>query len=107
MTVYKTNRAWLVDTLESYRSLPAENIKRTFIDVLIEASRNSVGSDKVEKQYHNLIVLRYITDTRPSVQKICKVLHMSRQRENYEAVTAKAVDRLLILAFGVDGMDWE
>lgn len=107
MTIFETNRRWLVNTLESYRDLPSESSSRAFIDRLIEISRQSVGADEAEKQYHNLIVLRYITDTHPSVQKICNALHMGRQRDNYEAVTAKAVDRLMILAFGVDGMDWE
>ncbi|WP_407386369.1 hypothetical protein [Ruminococcus sp.] len=105
MTVFEANREWLVDTLESYRSLPSESAARTFIDRLIEVSRNSVGTDGTEKQYHNLIVLQYIADTRLSVQRICGALHIGRQ--NYKAVTANAIDRLMILAFGVDGMDWE
>lgn len=107
MTDFETNRGWLVNTLESYRDLPFESVSRAFIDRLIEISRQSAGADETEKQYHNLIVLRYLTDTRPSVQRICNALHMGRQRENYEAVTSKAIDRLLILAFGVDGIDWE
>lgn len=107
MTIYETNREWLVNTLESYRDLPSESVSRAFIERLIEVSRQSVGADETEKQYHNLIVLRYITDTHLSVHRICTTLHIGRQRENYEAITAKAVDRLMILAFGVDGMDWE
>lgn len=105
MTIYETNREWLVNTLESYRSLPAESAARTFIDRLIEASRNSVGTDGSEKKYHNLIVLQYIADTRLSVQRICGALHIGRQ--NYKAVTANAIDRLMMLAFGLDGIDWE
>ena len=105
MTVFEANREWLVNTLESYRSLPSESGRRVFIDRLIEVSRNAVGINKTEKQYHNLIILQYITDNRISVQRICGALHIGRQ--NYKAVTAKAIDRLMILAFGVDGIDWE
>lgn len=106
MTDYERNRELLMDALESYRSLPADSYGHAFIDRLMEVSRSSAGTNQTEKQYHNLIVLQYIADTRLSVQRICNTLHIGRQRENYQAVTANAVDRLMILAFGVDGIDW-
>lgn len=106
MTIYEMGKYWLLDALETYRDTPPDTPKRAFIDRLIEASRRAAGSNQTEKQYHNLVVLRYITDTRPSVQRICKALHIGRQRENYEAVTANAVDRLLVLAFGANGINW-
>ena len=107
MTIYQMRKQALTEALESYREYPAGSAKRTLIDRLLEVSRSSAGNNETEKQYHNLIVLRYITDTRQSVQRICKALHIGRQRENFEAVTANAIDRLLVLAYGVDGIDWE
>lgn len=105
MTVYEIRKQWLLNALEEYRDTPPDAPKRAFIDRLIEASRCFIGNNKTDKQYHNLIVLRYITDTRPSVLKICKALHIGRS--NYGAVTANAIDRLLVLAFGTDGINWE
>ena len=107
MTDYERNRELLTDALESYRSLTKGSYVHAFIDRLMEVSRSSAGTNQTEKQYHNLIVLQYITDTHLSVHRICATLHIGRQRENYQAVTANAIDRLMILAFGVDGIDWE
>lgn len=106
MTTYEMGKYWLLHTLESYRDTPPGELGRRFIDRLIEGSRNAAGDSPEEKRLHNLIVLRYITGTRPTTQRICAALHMGRQRENYEAVTANAVNRLLVLAFGADGIDW-
>lgn len=106
MTGYEMRKYLLLDMLETYRDTPPGEPGRRFIDRLIEGSRNAAGDSPEEKRLHNLIVLRYITGTRPTTQRICAALHMGRQRANYEAVTANAVDRLLVLAFGADGIDW-
>lgn len=105
MTIYEMGKYWLLHTLETYRDTPPEAAGRKFIDRLMNMSRGAAG-DETEKQYHNLIVLRYITDTRPTVQRICEALHIGRQRDNYEVVTAHAIDRLLVLAFGINGISW-
>lgn len=107
MTDYERNRELLVGAMEAYRSLPADSYEHAFIDRLLEVSRSNAGTNETEKKYHNLIILRYIADTRLSMQRICNALHIGRQRENYQAVTANAIDRLMILAFGVDGIDWK
>lgn len=106
MTIYEMGKYWLLHTLEAYRDTPPEKPERKFIGRLIEGSRNAAGDSPEEKRLHNLIVLRYITGTRPTTQRICEALHMGRQRANYEVVTANAIDRLLVLAFGADGINW-
>lgn len=103
MTHYEMGKYWLLHTLETYRDTPPDAPERKFIDRLINLSRRA-AVDEQEKQYHNLVVLRYITDTRPSKLRICKALHVGRQ--GYEAVTDHAIDRLLVLAFGIDGINW-
>lgn len=105
MTRYEMGKYWLLHTLETYRDTPPDTPNRRFIDALINRSRRAAG-DEQEKRYHNLIVLRYITNTRPAVQRICAALHIGRSKANYETITGQAVDRLLVLAFGVDGIDW-
>ena len=107
MTDYEINKQRLTKALEDYRNTPPGTFKQTFINRLIEASRLSADNSEDDKRYHNLIVLRYITDTQPSMQRICKALHIGRDRKNYEAVTANAIDRLLVLAFGIGGINWE
>lgn len=104
MTAYEMGKYWLTDTLENYRDTPPEAWKRDYVDRLIAGSRRAAGGNETEKKYHNLIVLRYITNTLPPKLKICKALHVGRQ--NYETETAHAIDRLLVLAFGIDGIDW-
>lgn len=106
MTVYEMGKYWLLHTLETYRDAPPEAAERKFIDRLIDKSRRAAGNRPEEKKYHNLIVLRYITGTQPSKQKICALLHIARQSAVYETVTGHAVDRLLVLAFGANGIDW-
>lgn len=54
----------------------------------------------------NTVDARYIAAERLSTQKICKTLHINRDRPNYDTITAHAIDRLLVLAFGVDGINW-
>lgn len=95
---------WLLHTLENYRDEQPDAPGRKFIDRLMAGSRIAAGASTEEKQLHNLAVLRYVTDTRSSKSRICEALHIGR--ENYEAITAHAVDRLLVLAFGVDGIGW-
>lgn len=104
MTHYEMGKYWLLHTLEAYRDTPPDTPERRFIDRLISASRRAAGSRPEEKRLHNLAVLRYITDTKPSKLRICEALHVGRQ--SYEAITEQAVERLLILAFGTDGIDW-
>ena len=106
MNEYERRREWLVGLLEAYRETPAEAAEHKFIDKLLRISRAAAGSSDSEKRYHNLIVLRYITAKRYSVQKICQVVHVGRQRENYEKITGDAIDRLMILVFGIDGIRW-
>lgn len=86
-------------------TIPAVDWKRLFIDRILETSRN-IAHNEQEKRYHNLIILRYIAAERLSTQKICKMLHINRDRPNYDAITAHAIDRLLVLAFGTDGINW-
>lgn len=104
MTRFELRKYWLLHTLEAYRDTPPEMPERRFIDRLISVSRRAAGNRPEEKRLHNLAVLRYITDTRPSKLRICEAMHVGRQ--SYEAITEQAVERLLILAFGVDGIDW-
>ena len=99
MTDYEINKQRLTKALEDYRNTPLGTFKRTFIDRLIEASRLSADNSEDDKRYHNLIV--------PSMQRICKALHIGRDRKNYEAVTANAIDRLLVIAFGIGGINWK
>ena len=104
MTRYEMGKYWLLHTLETYHSTPPGKPEREFIDRLIDRSRRAAGSAE-EKRLHNLVVLRYITATRPPKQRVCNLLHIVRQ--GYEAVTEHAIDRLLVLAFGVNGIDWD
>lgn len=106
MTQYEMGKYWLLHTLETYRDTPPEATERKFIDRLIVRSRNAAGSVE-EKKYHNLIVLRYITNTRPSMQRICAALQTSRNKASFEAITGHAIDRLLVLAFGIAGINWQ
>lgn len=106
MTGFKMRKRWIVEVLETYRDTPPDAPKRKYIDRLIDISRRAAGGEQ-EKQYHNLVVLRYITDTHPAVHRICAALHIGRDKANYETVTGNAIDRLLVLAFGVDGIDWD
>lgn len=106
MTLYEMLKYWLLDTLEKYRDTPKNAPKRIFIDKIVEISRRSAENSPGEKQYNNLVVLRYLIDTPISVNQICKALHISRLKENYERITGYAIDRLLVLVFGLDGINW-
>lgn len=107
MTRYEILKCWLVDTLEAYRNVPHCAPKRIFIDKLIATSNQAACHSEEDKRYHNLVVLRYLTDTQLSVHKICKALRIGRDKENYDHITENAIDRLLILAFGLDGINWK
>lgn len=115
MTAYEENREILVEALESYRDTPPDARKRRFVDWLMKRSLKDAQNDPEGKKYHNLIVLRYISSTRRAKKPICDALHIGRacmtthkgnKVQCYEAVTDNAIDRLLVLAFGVDGVDW-
>ena len=115
MTTYETYRHIVMDALETYRDTPPNTAKRRFVDWLMKKSLKATRNDPEEKKYHNLIVLRYISSTRRAKKPICDALHISRSGKTrhkgrmvqcYEAVTDNAIDRLLLLAFGVDGIDW-
>lgn len=121
MTSYEMGKNWLLDALETYRDTPPGAGKRRFVDWLMERSRDAAkreaaNGDDTGKKYHNLIALRYIADSHPSKLKICKALHIGRASKTrhkgrsvqcYEAVTDNAIDRLLVLAFGVNGIEWD
>ncbi len=106
MTHYEKLKRWLIDMLEAYRDTPHDAPKRIFIDKLIEISNRAARNSEEDKRYHNLVVLRYLTDTQLPVQQICKALRIGRKKENYNHITEKAIDRLLVLVFGVDGINW-
>lgn len=104
MTLYQNRREMLLSLLETYRDTAPEAWRR-YMDGLIETSRRAAGNDPDEKRYHNLIVLRYIAGKSPAMLRICKALHISRA--NYDSITGQAIDQLLALAFGTDGIPWE
>lgn len=106
MTLYEMLKYWLLDMLEKYRDTPKNAPKRIFVDKIIEVSRRAAEYSAEDKQYHNLVVLRYLVDTPISVNQICKALRIGRQKENYERITGYAIDRLLVLTFGADGINW-
>lgn len=106
MTLYEMLKYWLLDTLEKYRDTPKNAPKRIFIDKIIEISRRTAEYSTEDKQYHNLVVLRYLIDTPISVNQICKTLHIGREKGSYERITGYAIDRLMVLTFGADGINW-
>lgn len=116
MTEYEKNREIIVEALKAYRDTPPDDAVRRFIDWLMKKSLRSAQNDPDGKKYHNLIVLRYISSTKRSKKAICDALHIGRacktthkgrEMQCYEAVTDSAIDRLLVLAFGMDGIDWD
>lgn len=115
MTVYEKNREIVREALEAYRDAPPDDGKRRFVDWLMKRSLQAAQNDPHGKKYHNLIVLRYISSTKRAKKPICDALHIGRASKTthkgrevqcYEAVTDNAIDRLLVLAFGVEGIDW-
>ncbi len=102
MTVYEYRKMVLAVYLGSYRRAPP-HVKR-LVDQAMAVSLRSAATEE-EKRLHNLLVLRFIAEQDFSVSRICKALHMSRG--NFRQATAAGIDRLLVLLFGVDGVDWE
>lgn len=100
---YEQYRAWLTAALETYRDMPPEARQRRFVDRLVEQSR-SAATGAEEKALHNLVVLEYITGTKRSKMAICRALHMGRSA--YQQDKQRAIERLCVLAFGIDGIDW-
>ncbi len=103
MTGYEMRKHWLTDTLETYRNTQLGAWKRAFIDGLMERSRRAVWGNE-DKTLHNLAVLEYIAGERRAKSAICQALHIGR--DNYGQTKQKAVERLCVLAFGVDGIGW-
>jgi len=102
MSAYEMRWAILLHMMETYRDTPPE--KRQLADWLIAKSLRATGSPE-EKKLHNVIALQFITNTRPAHYKICAALHMGRG--SFDDVLGHALDRLMVLTFGVDGIDWE
>ena len=116
MTEYEKNFQIVKEALETYRDTPPDDGKRRFVDWLMKKSLKDAQNDPEGKKYHNLIVLRYISSTKRAKKPICDALHISRasvttykgrEIQSYEAATNNAIDRLLVLAFGVGGIDWD
>lgn len=104
MTEYEQCRALLVYMLESYRDGPEVPLRR-YVDKLMRLSLKTAGQEIDGKKLHNLIVLRYISSKKRAKKPICDALNIGR--DNYEAKIADAIDRLMVLAFGVGGIDWD
>lgn len=116
MTEYEKNFQIVKEALETYRDTPPDDGKRRFVDLLMKRSLKDAQNDPEGKKYHNLIVLRYISSTKRAKKPICDALHISRasvttykgrEIQSYEAATNNAIDRLLVLAFGAGGIDWD
>lgn len=104
MTEYEKNKKMLVEALETYRETPPDDGKRRFVDWFVKKSLQAAQNDPAGKKYHNLIVLRYISSTKRAKKPICDALHIGRG--SFDDVTRAAVDRLMVLVFGVGGIDW-
>lgn len=101
MTIYEYHRMLLIAYLGTYRN--AEPHIRRFVNHAISISLRNAKTEE-EKRLHNLLVLQFIAEQPLSVNKICKALHMGRS--NFKELTQKSIDRLMVLLFGVDGIDW-
>ncbi len=102
MTMYEYRRMMLTVCLGTYRS--AGPHVRGFVDRIVAVSLRCAKTEE-EKRLHNLLVLRFIAEQKFSVYRICKTLHMSRG--NFPGAVKASIDRLMVLVFGVDGIDWE
>lgn len=116
MTEYEKNFQIVKESLEAYRDAPPDDAGRRFVDWLMKRSLQAAQNDPEGKKYHNLIVLRYISSTKRAKKPICDALHIGRackttykgrEIQSYEAATNNAIDRLLVLAFGAGGIDWD
>lgn len=100
MTAYEQRRDYLLSALESYR---INGSSHDLVDRTIQLSLRAAVSTEARK-LHNLIVLRYIIEKPLAKSKICRTLHIGR--DNYDCLIRQGVDRLMILVFGMDGIDW-
>lgn len=107
MTVYEALRALLYTLLNTYRYLPEDMPQRQLVDRLMEVSKQHAGNDPDSRSLHNLVSLHYLTGKRPAVYRTCELLHISRNKKSFQATLDRAIDRLLILLFGMDGVDWD
>ncbi len=116
MTEYEKNFQIVKEALEAYRDAPPDSGVRRFVDWLMKKSLKDAQNDPEGKKYHNLIVLRYISSTKRAKKPICDALHICRANKiihkgveisSFDAVTYNAIDRLLVLAFGFGGIDWD
>lgn len=105
MTVYETGKRLITDMLTGYRDMPADTKARIFVNQFMEKSRDSAGDELEEKKLHNLIVLRYLTETPLPKKRLCDTLHLSRTGGHLDSMTDKAIDRLLLLCFGLPNWD--
>lgn len=102
MTEYEYRKMVLVGCLGSYRNAGPEI--RNFVDLAMTVSLRCAKTEE-DKRLHNLLVLRFITEQSFSANRICKALHMSRG--NFRQATGASIDRLMVLLFGADGVNWE
>lgn len=102
MTMYEYRRMMLTICMGTYRN-GGPHVKG-FVDQAMSISLRCVKSEE-DKRLHNLLVLRFIAEQSFSVNRICQALHMSRA--NFKQATKSSIDRLMVLLFGVDGIDWE
>lgn len=96
----------LVSMLEAYRATPDGAPERCLVDWLIQSSRRAAGDSREGKLLHNLMVLRYIVDPRPRQDRIIDALGLET-RHKYREAEREALERLAVLAFGIDGIQWK
>ncbi|MCD8089276.1 MAG: hypothetical protein LUD81_01380 [Clostridiales bacterium] len=99
---YDSKKKYLYAALQVYKTEPPNSAKRLFIDRLTAASRSLAENSKNYKQFHNLIVLRYIAEPPPSKDEICEALSINPYK--YNAASERAINKLMVLAYGVDGI---
>lgn len=96
---------WLVSMLEAYRAAPSGTPERRLVDWLIQSSGQAAERRPAEKLYHNFAVLRYIVAPRPRQERIIDALGLET-RHRYREAEREAQERLAVLAFGIDGIQW-
>lgn len=107
MTVYEVLRLYVRSMLEVYRYLPTDAPQRGCVDHLMKLSRSSAEILPEYKTEHNLLTLEYIAAKRPATYRICELLGISRGAASYKRSLDKAIDWLLLLGFGMDGVNWD
>ncbi len=107
MTVYEALRLYIRSMLEVYRYLPHDAPQREYVDHLMKLSRSSAEILPEYKTEHNLLTLEYITEKRPATYRICELLRISRGAASYRRSLDNAIDWLLVLGFGMDGVNWD